>query len=461
MKQLEANGVRSIPGVMLSRAIILWAVLFAFFQLMLWPRYSEPNDWTALWVAGEFFAQGRIDQIYAYYPGDFSRIADGPWREALHNLHQGWNGLYLEGHPFVHAPIVAIVMGLVTKVLTFSQSVMLLLFLSSFMLVIMIAAAYFMWMRRSIPLLYLIVASLVFVTTEPAQFSLYYGQTSLLIYGGLILGVAISKRHPWAAGILLGLVSIVKISPIAIIVMLFLFQGRRKAGAVGLASTALGFGLSYLLGGRELWQAWLDTMGRIGNEAIISFTNVSYTSVRLIDLHDPLMRGATVVTDPPIVLSLLPMAFFATLAALTYLVVVVRQVQAFPMLISQAIIISMMTPSIVWYHYFVALPVVVLGILVTRSPQWVKYPLVFFGVSMFYSPFIGFDNPWLSIDRPYQTAPLIVGSVFVIALIALYYVDARWGIQEDRQIARMRPDESVAIAHRRAPLLHRMFNLPS
>lgn len=135
-------------------------------------------------------------------------------------------------HPFVQNPLFAKALGAISHVMSFETSGAWLLFLSGMAVVVLVAASYHLWFRSTMPwgIAALVTACVLALPTTLNSF--WIGQTTPLIVAGVAYGLAASRTRPWLAGIVLGVVASIKLTPYALIaVMLFsLIDGAQPSG---------------------------------------------------------------------------------------------------------------------------------------------------------------------------------------------------------------------------------------
>ncbi len=162
---------------------------------------------------------------------------------------------------------------------TFAGSLSVVTAISSFAIPVIVAASYYLWARKHIaPLLFILLTTLVAASTAMQQ-SVFLGQTSPLILGLIIAGLACAVRWPYLAGVLIGSAAAVKLTPLAVIAPLLLRRDTRRSGITSAVVAAFVLLGSFLFTSRDITRDWMDTISELssyalphpGNQSLVSY----------------------------------------------------------------------------------------------------------------------------------------------------------------------------------------------
>lgn len=337
----------STPRVM-NGALILLALVTGGLLSWIWHGRVQPDDWASLWIGGMLVEGGQGAHLYDHHPEDFSAISGQPWLDAAAQVPSPFP------HPFVQNPLVAYAIALLTKVMSFETSVTWLLFLSGFCLVVLVASAYNLWFRSTMPWGIAAVAVAAVSVLPTTINSLWLGQTTPLIVAGVAYGIAASRSRPWLAGILLGIVAMVKLTPIALIVVMAFFASRRLTAYWG-AGTAVLLGAStWLFVDSQIVSTWLERISEIGSAVLVGPVNQSLASIIASESVDTTYL-VTVAENYPASAKLLPAILALVMTLIAVAVAWWNRKFRFEILIVSAWGIAIAFSSIVWTHYMLSL----------------------------------------------------------------------------------------------------------
>lgn len=324
------------------------AVLSGFVTILAWNSHRQTDDWSSLWIAGKLIAQGDSAHIYDYNHQDFARWIGEYWAPFA-NEHV----TSVLPHPFVQAPIVAEVVSVITRIMSYDFSTLVLGFFSGWALVITIACAYRVWTGRVIPLVILLPVTVVAWLSAPFFMAIRLGQTSPLIYAGIAYAIAAARTRPRSAGIVLGLVSIVKLSPFALIAAMFLFRRSRKTAGIAVITTVVAFLVSLVTLGTQVFRTWIRVIHDLSSARIIAIESQSFASIMLRDrLNDDNNILVPIIRNPPTWVVVIPLIIAILLAVLVLAAAYVRREYAFPLVMVGIASIATACSGLVWTHYF-------------------------------------------------------------------------------------------------------------
>ncbi|WP_297451022.1 glycosyltransferase family 87 protein [uncultured Corynebacterium sp.] len=334
--------------------LILISLVAGFLTQLVWGERDQPDDWASLWIGGVLVDKGQIDHLYDHNPVDFSAMSGDAWLTAAHDVSAPFP------HPFVQNPLFAQALSYLTKIMSFDTSVLWLLFGSGAAVVVIAAASYFLWFNRPMPWGLAALVTVVILCLPATINSLWLGQTTPLIVAGVIYGLAASRTRPWLAGIILGLVASIKLTPYALIVVMLFFAYRRRAALWALGTTAVLVALMFISIDMSVISTWLDRLETINSSVLVGAANQSIASMLASDLGVPEF-AVSLVTDYPDSVKLIPLSIAIVVTLLATAVAWWNPVYRFQLLITSAWLIATAFSSIVWTHYMIVLVVPVMG----------------------------------------------------------------------------------------------------
>lgn len=384
------------------------AVLSGLVTILAWNSHRQTDDWSSLWIAGKLVAQGDKQHIYDYNHQDFARWAGEYWAPFA-NEHV----TSPLPHPFIQAPIVAEVMSVVTRIMSYDFSTLVLGFFSGWAMVITVACAYRVWVGRPIPLVLLLPVVVVAWLSAPFSMAIRLGQTSPLIYAGIAYAIAAARTRPRSAGIVLGLVSIVKLSPFALIAAMFLFRRSRKTAGIAVITAVVAFLVSLVTLGTEVFRTWVHVIRGLSSARIIAMESQSFASIMLRShLNDDDNVWVPIIRNPPAWVVVIPLIMAALLAILVLAAAYVRRDYAFPLFMVGITSIATACSGLVWTHYFQVALLPAFGAVALAERRRLAAFLTI-GVSLFFVP------PLSDVVGATVQAKIHVQSGGLIALIGL------------------------------------------
>ncbi|MDO4928285.1 MAG: glycosyltransferase family 87 protein [Corynebacterium sp.] len=416
MRSVVSHRATSAQQAMMPWYIVLYAIFIGWLQATFTNGRLLPDDWGSLWVAGQLHRDGFDSELYNRDPDDFALPAGQIWYDYGDQL-----DFISVAHPFVHNPLVAHWMSGWVSIQDFSDSVYTLTWLSGTAIVVMIAACYYLWFERQIPLVWLVGLSIALLINPMYQSGIWLGQTSALIYAMVFTALALSKTDRWwvaaFAGILLASAGFVKITPLLLIPVLLVFSQRRRTGIIAVIFTGL-FGLwSLLVVPRAVLQTWWDNLRDLNDSVLLSPNNQSLPAWFL-DHEKSGNFIVEVLRDPPTWATVLPVAIAGLIGLLLLGYAFVDRDHAFNVLSIGGFTLATLFGRLVWNHYYIVLVGIVLGIIALGAQRRYAYILTMVACFLFYPPIgtaIGTENPF---SVPYHglLAALILLGTFLIVL---------------------------------------------
>lgn len=396
----------------LTLPVVVLALVVAVLNALYWRGRQFPDDWASLWIAGTLVRNGDAEHIYDFDPVDFASWAGPAWGEVI-----ATGDFSPFPHPFVHLPGAAYLLAPFTGMMSFSMSAVLLTAVSGACLPILVSASWALWSRREIPLPALLAITVVAWYSTAFQVSSTLGQTSPIIVCLTVCGIVCAPRRPVCAGILLGCAGAVKLTPLGLVVLMFLFRRYRRGAVVGAIVAALAMLFSLVAGGAELFRTWLSRLSWISERLVVAPPNRSLGSAVM--RNEPFNDQATLVIEhPPLWLTVLPMAVAALLFAAVVWAAWRNRRWAEPLILVGAYSIATMASSIMWNHYLlVCMPLVVgIGIFAARLTTTLRNTFMVLGLMatlLLFPPL----NEQAGVDE--ETVGLLVPWADLAAIVAL------------------------------------------
>jgi hypothetical protein len=352
---------RFVPYLYRLPAWIMFASVYVFMS------WNQPAwDLSAGYLAGRMVANGDIAAIYTRNnPADPAKL--GPaWRKAADA-----GGITGQLTPYVQTPLWAIAVAPLAAAVKFSTFARLFAVLSAAAMMAMIQAAARQWAPRVAgPGWQAILLAGLFVTT-PCIASIVLGQTHVVFLClAVCAAIAVLNGQEITAGALLAAAVSVKITPVWL-ALTWAVAGYYRAVASFVAASAVLLGVTIGIGGVTVFTDYLRSLGRIGNNVLLSFNNDSFASVAL---------GGSLNTDTAFHWVAVPLPLWlkaASVAALASVAVFAgrldrarngdpaRQTGAILTLVAATAFMPL-----AWNHYFIVLILPVMLLIQIRVAGW-------------------------------------------------------------------------------------------
>lgn len=357
----------------MSWPLMAVSLLAGLASLLAWRGRQQPDDWASLWVGGLLMDRGQEAHLYDADPINFSAMSGEVWLGAAQEIASPYP------HPYVQNPLFARALGWITNVMSFETSVLWLLFFSGAAIVVFVAASYHLWFRATMPwgIAALVTAGVLALPTTIN--SLWLGQTTPLIVAGVAYGLAASRTRPWLAGILLGIVASIKLTPYALVVVMLFFAYRRRAALWALGTTAVLAVWMFVSVDVAVISAWVDRIRDINQSVLVSGANQSLASTMATDLG---VEGVLVsmVRDFPDHVKTIPMVIALGVTIVATAVAWWNRVYRFEILVIGAWLIATSFSAIIWTHYMLMLVTPVMGLAaMSRTRLTSQWPYIGIG----------------------------------------------------------------------------------
>jgi len=321
-------------------------------------------DLKAVWLAGQFWDMGRLDEIYPVADGLFTMRPPPGWAEWL-----GTEAISTEQiYPFLYPPIWAVLAGTLTGP-DFAVFANLALWANAAFLMATVLLAIRVVGSALSPLVHALLVLAIFVATPLAIGALAQGQPQFFVTFLLVLAVERARAGAGvAAGLALALAASIKLYP-AIYLVIWLATGQRRAvWSFVLAGAGLA-GLSVLLAGWPLHQAFLHTISQIGRTLLSTGASMSFDAlfgqlalaghgVRVdgvvLDDGSGKLGGWTVFARPPLWSYFVNMALIGVLAGLAFAARRARPEALYRGVWPLALTLSVLFAPTGWLYYLLA-----------------------------------------------------------------------------------------------------------
>lgn len=288
------------------------ALVFGFTVLSIWRFWgSHSPDLLATWLAGHFYGQGALDQVY---PGDtrlFTMLPPDRWWPYLQT--QGWDKSVF---PFVYPPLWAALASVITPFVSMEGFRLGASLINPALMALMVVlAGRAMGQRDRALFIFTAVGLAIMWLTLPGGVALEQNQPQVLV--SFLLVLAIERDRAGAhttAGAALAFAAAIKLYP-ALIALLWLASGRNRSTLSFVIAGALLAGLSVALAGWPLHSAFLHQISVIKDSVLLTaFTYGLDPTLAQIFAPDSLefiagldnspaaqsARGWTVMAKPPL-----------------------------------------------------------------------------------------------------------------------------------------------------------------
>nr|WP_255549610.1 glycosyltransferase family 87 protein [Corynebacterium sp. TAE3-ERU12] len=198
---------------------------------------------------------------------------------------------------------------------------------------------------------------------EPIRLGIWLGQNSAIIGGCAILGIALARKHPAIAGALIAIAATIKLTPLALVVVLLVFRKTRLAGVWAAGWTAVCGLATYFISGHELISLWIGRLRFISEGIVLEPVNQSFSAVlgRFAFGERAQIPGLPLFEVPAWTGAVaLAAGWLVICVALAVSLTAPKQAR-YPVLIIAALMWPLIFASIAWSHYMaLVLPAVLL-----------------------------------------------------------------------------------------------------
>lgn len=269
-------------------AYLAMLILGGFLVFLHWGHY--PPDFAALYFAGQFFAEGTPASIYPKGETFFWDVPPHEWQLKADAASQFYDRPARIVTPYIYPPIWVLPLSWLSKVLDFKQASHAMLLLNVASLLAMLRIVFDLIQPRRITLFHwVLILTLLLVTSTISRLALHLGQPQVLVSLLTLLAfVDLVKNRPVRAGAWLALAASIKLAP-ALFVVIFLMERNWKAlGSFTVFGSVLA-GLSVMLMGWPIHEAFLTKLSQVEGQVLVSRLNLSL-ELALFQI-DQLIRG--------------------------------------------------------------------------------------------------------------------------------------------------------------------------
>ncbi len=226
---------------------------------------TDSPDFYATWLAGDFFAQGRFDQIYPADTTHYTMRVPDAWPAYV--VAQGHDG---EIFPFIYPPLWAWVSAQMATIASYETVHTIARIVNPLLVVGMVALAWRAAQTTMAVWKFTLIGVVIIVGTNIGSIALLQDQPQILVSFLIVLAIERSRNGgPVVAGAVLALAAALKLYPAAFAIY-WIFTGQKRALASFIViGGALG-GLSIAVAGWPLHAVFLHQLALISDGVLIS-----------------------------------------------------------------------------------------------------------------------------------------------------------------------------------------------
>ncbi len=336
---------------------------------LLWFRHAPGDDLSASYIACRLFLTDQHAHLYDHHPALFHIVDTHAWVRAAEAAQ--FKGFL---HPYVQTPIWGWLLQPLCSALAFDEFKIFFLATSLLSLIASIELVARCWARDFLNPLAVGTLLAAVVLTTPFQYSMWLVQThSLFLAFSLGAVVLASSRRSLAAGVLLAIAAMVKITPGALVIY-WLFRRQWRAAFWFFLWSLVFWGFACLAVGFSPLKEFLDTLQRVSNILLISYNNQSLVAWLGAFGADPVEIWNWHMLPLPYALALAGTIFSVASVALAGWLS--RRLASDRLPIAFALIALTVFAPIAWTHYFIALIPAVMVVVRIGSITTLVVPLV-------------------------------------------------------------------------------------
>lgn len=380
----------------------------------------QSADLFALWLAGDFWAMGRFDQIYPALDTNFDMRTPTEWWPYVSATDPD-----ARIFPYLYPPIWAKLMSFLTPITSFAVFNLVVFCIHQILLIGASFLALRMCGLKGATLLMATLLSYAALTlTFPMGIALAENQPQILV--SFLIVAAFERAHfknPRTAGALLALAAAIKLYPVLFVVIFMARRDWRAVGAFAVFGVSLGL-LSILLAGWPLHRDYLHLIGILSRSVLVANTSISVDSVLsglMYAEHLTRVQPAG-VTDPDVgwlTMAKTPLwvtaSALANLAALGAIAVLAARKPREPLIVPiAAIVLALLSPLSWVYTYMTAF--VFLAALAIRAG---RIGVLFVGIMVvFFHP--ATPKLWLGTTELNLSGAWIAASALIVAMGVMF-----------------------------------------
>jgi hypothetical protein len=341
-----------LPNSVKERVFLRIAIyLFAFFSVVFFYRnvigivkYSTGYDFLSYYTAAQLIKNGYYGEIYTIDPQNANEVASPLCKEIARKA-----GISNIPTPFIYPPIYVLPF-LPLTVYSFQTARKIWIAVCAFFMLLSLPLLYPMVRFPEKPGLKLSIILSVTFFSYPLLYSFDLGQTTPVIFFFLCLIYYLSDHnYDKSAGIFLGLISLMKISP-SLLILYFFLKKREKIVLTSL-TTIFFLGLvSVLVFGVPVHLSYLSILRKLSGFDLVAWNNQSISAFLLrMGTHGDILKWQPIILKFPFNLFKLTILC----GILGYSIKLWRNNSpSFPMEFSLIIFLILLLPPISWDHYF-------------------------------------------------------------------------------------------------------------
>lgn len=338
---------------MIATILVLAAAVWCAGKYLIVDNWNSPaDDFSSIYVAARLLADGKAGSLYDHHPDLFEAVPPGIFTNTARAI--GFEGFL---HPYVHIPLVAVLLRPVLSMPYNSITIIVLL-----MNVLSVALSVYLMMKLffgECRLTWMSLAGVVLTFYYPLRYGLWLGQTSPLVLLGIVALYYLAKAgHERTSGLLLGGIIGLKIVPLLLIV--FFLARRRWMLVIACAATLCVIGLGSLaLAGWESNRAFLGNLARLSGLSLASWNNLSLDGFLLRWVNDRSYAYNWQLLQLPAGMQMVKWCVWAGLTVLWLKLLLQparpREDDRDSLDFSLTLMLMLILPPISWSHYFIIL----------------------------------------------------------------------------------------------------------
>ncbi|WPF65807.1 MULTISPECIES: glycosyltransferase family 87 protein [unclassified Corynebacterium] len=383
----------------LSPAILITAALLGIANALLWIAQADSSNLGTIWKAGEFVRAGDTFRLY-----NFSSYPD---------------------QPFLYLPLLAALTAPLTAVFSFEVAQFLLVLAQGFCLVLLVASAYALWFKRTMPLAWLVPTSILAWFSAAFQMGSATGHISVVALAAVTWALTATRRHAVLSGLVLGVAGSLTLTPLVLVIPLLLWSSTRLAGAWAIVGAGAAVVLSALSTGLFSVREWVGALREVLGGAVINKENQAFSAI-VMGHREPLPRGVDtqVLTEVPAWLHLVPLLAALLIAAATCWVAWLNARYAQEILLIGWLCAAYLACPLLWTHSLLFLVLPIAGILAMVRPRryqdalWT--PLAIIALLLFWplASSTSFEDDGMGVPWGGLLAALLITVLFLLAAAA-------------------------------------------
>lgn len=413
------------------QANIILLIVGIVLVVLHWGRFAP--DFSALYFAGQFYADGAVSAIYPQGETFFWDVPPPDWQAKADAASQLYDQPARIVTPYIYPPLWVVPLSWLTAFLDFRQATHVMLLANVAALLAMIRIGFNLLAPKRVTVLHwVLILSAILLTSTVSRLALHLGQPQIIVsFLTLLAFNDLVQNRPTRAGTWLALAASIKLAPVLFVVIFVMERNWKALGSFAVVGGALA-ALSVMLMGWPMHEAFLSKLSQIDGQVLVSRLNLSLELLLL--QVDHLIRGtfSLAVYKP----DMLPEPVWVTWATRALLlggfVLVYRctgSADLRPRIwarLSLVALLVLLTSPLGWLHYMI-LPLVLLpGVLERSDRRW--------GIALIAGVVVGYALP-LYLQLVEFAQAFLLQSFLYTALSLAIFVTVLFGMgRPERQV---------------------------